>query len=135
MTDVNVNDNLRQRNLSVTTNVERVGHVDEKAANPVVTPSAGTHGLRDPFVMRRQDGTFAVLATDLNGKDFTQQNQYIHLWDSADLRSFTGYRRVRMPSMTTHIWHPRGSGMPAATSTASSTRPAAATSAATAGRR
>jgi len=74
--------------------------------NPVVTPTAGTGGLRDPFIMRKQDGTFVVLATDLKGTDFSQQNQYIHIWDSADLRSFTGYRRVRMHTMPTHTWAP-----------------------------
>ena len=53
--------------------------------NPVVTPTAGTLGLRDPFVLRKQDGTFVVLATDLNGTDFSQNNQYLHVWDSTDL--------------------------------------------------
>jgi non-reducing end alpha-L-arabinofuranosidase len=74
--------------------------------NPVVTPSQGTGGLRDPFILRKQDGTFEILATDLNGTDFTQNNQYIHVWDSTDLRTFTGYRRVKMHSMTTHTWAP-----------------------------
>ncbi|PRX96745.1 glycoside hydrolase family 43 protein [Allonocardiopsis opalescens] len=73
---------------------------------PVATPTAGTGGLRDPFIIRRQDGGFAVIATDLRGTDFTQQNQYIHAWDSADLRSFTGYRRLRMHGMPTHTWAP-----------------------------
>ena len=74
--------------------------------NPVVTPSQGTGGLRDPFILRKQDGTFEILATDLNGTDFSQSNQYIHVWDSTDLRTFTGYRRVKMHSMTTHTWAP-----------------------------
>jgi hypothetical protein len=74
--------------------------------NPVVTPSQGTGGLRDPFILRKQDGTFEILATDLNGTDFTQNNQYIHVWDSTDLRTFTGYRRVKMHSMATHTWAP-----------------------------
>jgi hypothetical protein len=74
--------------------------------NPVVTPTAGTLGLRDPFIQRKQDGTFVILATDLNGTDFTQNNQFIHVWDSVDLRSFTGYRRVRMHTLTTHTWAP-----------------------------
>ncbi len=74
--------------------------------NPVVIPTAGTRGLRDPFIQRKQDGTFVVLATDLSGTDFTQPNQYIHAWDSADLRSFTGYRRLRMHTMNTHTWAP-----------------------------
>ncbi|MEV0460054.1 glycoside hydrolase family 43 protein [Catellatospora methionotrophica] len=74
--------------------------------NAVVTPTAGTGGLRDPFILRKRDDTFVVLATDLTGTDFTQPNQYIHVWDSADLRSFTGYRRVRMHTMNTHTWAP-----------------------------
>lgn len=74
--------------------------------NPVVTPTAGTLGLRDPFVLRKQDGTFVVLATDLNGTDFSQNNQYLHVWDSADLTSFTGYRRIRMHGLATHTWAP-----------------------------
>ncbi|MEV4627371.1 glycoside hydrolase family 43 protein [Micromonospora sp. NPDC049523] len=73
---------------------------------PVVTPTAGTLGLRDPFVFRKQDGTFVVLATDLNGTDFGQNNQYLHVWDSTNLTSFTGYRRIRMHTLNTHTWAP-----------------------------
>jgi hypothetical protein len=73
---------------------------------PVVTPTAGTKGLRDPYILRKQDGTFQVLATDLAGTDFSQDNQYIHVWDSANLTGFTNYRRVRMHSMATHTWAP-----------------------------
>jgi hypothetical protein len=74
--------------------------------NPVATPTAGTGGLRDPFVFRKQDGTFVVLATDLNGTDFSQNNQYLHVWDSVNLTGFTGYRRIRMHSLNTHTWAP-----------------------------
>lgn len=74
--------------------------------NPVVTPTAGTLGLRDPFILRKQDGTFVILATDLKGTDFGQNNQYLHVWDSTDLRSFTGYRRIRMHNLNTHTWAP-----------------------------
>lgn len=79
----------------------------------VVYPTDGTRGLRDPFIFRKQDGTFVVLATDLNGLDFTQQNQFVHIWDSVDLRSFTGYRRVRMHSLPTHSWAPEAFWDPA----------------------
>jgi non-reducing end alpha-L-arabinofuranosidase len=74
--------------------------------NAVATPTQGTLGLRDPYLLRKQDGSFVVLATDLNGTDFGQQNQFIHIWDSADLTSFTGYRRVRMHTLPTHTWAP-----------------------------
>lgn len=74
--------------------------------NPVVTPTAGTGGLRDPFIMRKQNGAFVVIATDLKGTDWSLQSQYIHVWDSADLRSFTGYRRLKLHEMATHSWAP-----------------------------
>ena len=74
--------------------------------NPVVTPTAGDLGLRDPFVFRKQDGTFVVVATDLRGTDFTRNSQYLHVWDSTNLTSFSGYRRVRMHTLNTHTWAP-----------------------------
>ncbi|MFD6426887.1 glycoside hydrolase family 43 protein, partial [Streptomyces sp. NPDC060198] len=74
---------------------------------PVVTPTAGTKGLRDPFILRKQDGTFTILATDLNGTNWGETNQYIHAWDSTDLRSFTNYRRLKVHSLAaTHAWAP-----------------------------
>jgi Alpha-L-arabinofuranosidase B (ABFB) domain len=74
--------------------------------NPVVTPTLGSKGLRDPFILRKQAGGFVVLATDLNGTDWNYQSQYIHVWDSADLRTFTGYRRLKLHDMNTHSWAP-----------------------------
>jgi non-reducing end alpha-L-arabinofuranosidase len=75
--------------------------------NPVVTPTQGELGLRDPFVFRKQDGTFVVVATDLRGTDFSRVSQYLHVWDSTNLTSFTGYRRIRMHTFAgTHTWAP-----------------------------
>ncbi|GAA2915476.1 hypothetical protein Acy02nite_69930 [Actinoplanes cyaneus] len=73
---------------------------------PVATPTAGSLGLRDPFLLRKQDGTFVVLATDLYGTDWSYQSQYLHVWDSTDLRTFTGYRRIKVHSLATHAWAP-----------------------------
>lgn len=73
---------------------------------PVVTPTLGSKGLRDPYILRKQDGTFVVLATDLNGTDWTYQSQYLHVWDSVDLRTFTGYRLLRVHSLASHAWAP-----------------------------
>ncbi|MFY1673852.1 glycoside hydrolase family 43 protein [Plantactinospora sp. WMMB334] len=75
--------------------------------NPVVTPTAGERGLRDPFVFRRRDGTFVVVATDLSGTDFSRTSQYLHVYDSTNLSSFTGYRRLRMHTYSNvHTWAP-----------------------------
>ncbi|MPY35917.1 alpha-L-arabinofuranosidase [Streptomyces adustus] len=74
--------------------------------NPVVTPTEGAGGLRDPFILRKQDGTFIVLATDLKGTDWSYVSQYVHVWNSADLRTFTGYHRLKLHDMNTHSWAP-----------------------------
>jgi hypothetical protein len=76
--------------------------------NPVATPTAGMPGLRDPYILRKQDGTFVVLATDLRDRVFNPNNQFIHVRDSTNLTSFSNYRRVRL-----HISARRsGSGSP-----------------------
>ncbi|MEV6344104.1 glycoside hydrolase family 43 protein [Actinoplanes sp. NPDC051851] len=72
----------------------------------VATPTSGSLGLRDPFILRKQDGTFVVLATDLYGTDWSYQSQYLHVWDSTDLRTFTGYRLLKVHSLATHAWAP-----------------------------
>ncbi|MBB2747288.1 UNVERIFIED_ORG: hypothetical protein FHR35_007167 [Microbispora rosea subsp. rosea] len=74
--------------------------------NPVVTPTAGQLGLRDPQVFRKNDGAFVVIATDLKGTNFGLNSQYLHVWDSTDLTNFTGYRRIQMHTMNTHTWAP-----------------------------
>ncbi|SPF02111.1 glycoside hydrolase family 43 protein [Streptomyces sp. MA5143a] len=74
--------------------------------NPVVTPTAGDGGLRDPFILPKQDGTFVVMATNLKGTDWTRKTPYIHVWDSADLRSFDNYRLLKLHDMATHTWAP-----------------------------
>lgn len=70
--------------------------------NPVAVPTAGQLGLRDPFVLRKQDGTFVVLATDLKGTNFGLNSQYLHVWDSTDLTSLTGYRRIQVHTLGAH---------------------------------
>lgn len=74
--------------------------------NPVVTPTAGDLGLRDPFILPKQDGTYVVMATNLKGTDWTKKTPYIHVWDSADLRSFDNYRLLKLHDMATHTWAP-----------------------------
>jgi hypothetical protein len=67
---------------------------------PVSTPTAGRKGLREPFVHRRQDGSFVVAALDLTGPG----PEYLHIWDTTDLARLTGYRHVRLGAMDTHAW-------------------------------
>jgi hypothetical protein len=80
---------------------------------PVADPTRGSGGLRDPFILRKQDGRFVVLATDLNGTDWAYQSQYLHVWDSADLRTFSNYRLLKVHSLATHAWAPEAVWDPA----------------------
>lgn len=77
--------------------------------SPVATPTAGMQGLRDPYILRKQDGTFVVLATDLRGRVLNLNNQCIDVWDQTNLTGFANYRRVRLHSMNTHSWAPEAS--------------------------
>jgi hypothetical protein len=76
------------------------------SGNPVAHPTLGYQGLRDPFILRKQDGTFVVMATNMNGTNFTQTSPAIHIWDSADLTAFSNYRLVRMTATNMHAWAP-----------------------------
>jgi len=68
--------------------------------NAVVTPALGTKALRDPFLYRMPDGSFTIVATD------NWNSEYIHIWSSPDLRSFTDERLVRMNTSGMHSWAP-----------------------------
>ena len=74
--------------------------------NPIATPTLGSGGLRDPFILRKQDGAFVVLATDLKGTDWSYQSQYLHVWDSTDLVTLRNYRLLKVHSLATHAWAP-----------------------------
>lgn len=68
--------------------------------NFVVKPALGTKALRDPFFYRMPDGTFTVLGTD------NWNSEYIHIWSSPDLRTFTNERLVRLNKTGMHSWAP-----------------------------
>lgn len=51
----------------------------------ILTPTAGTGGIRDPFIHRLNDGTWVVLATDIADGNFWAPNPNIHVWTSPDL--------------------------------------------------
>ncbi len=75
--------------------------------NPILRPTLGVKGIRDPFILRKQEGGFVVMATDLIGLCFTCVSQYIHIWESPDLITFNNYRLLRMhTSNTMHTWAP-----------------------------
>ncbi|KAI0020347.1 beta-xylosidase/Xylanase [Xylariomycetidae sp. FL0641] len=85
------------------------------AEEPVLTSSMGTGGLRDPFVMRSNDGgTFYVLATDLSIGSGTSWDdavrtgsRYIEIWETNDFVTWSDQRHVEVsPATAGMTWAP-----------------------------
>ncbi|MFF0095191.1 glycoside hydrolase family 43 protein [Streptomyces canus] len=85
----------------------------ELAAIPPLAPAGG--GARDPFLVRTVDGSgFHLLATDLRihggagwEEAIAHGSRNLLVWDSADLSSWEGPRRVEvMPERAGCVWAP-----------------------------
>ncbi|WP_199442176.1 glycoside hydrolase family 43 protein [Umezawaea beigongshangensis] len=81
---------------------------------PALVSTVGTKGVRDPFVMRKQDGTFVLVATDLRmyrGPSWDQVqrtgSRSIVVWESADLVTWSAPRAVVVADSTAgNVWAP-----------------------------
>ncbi|GAA1849329.1 alpha-L-arabinofuranosidase C-terminal domain-containing protein [Myceligenerans crystallogenes] len=82
---------------------------------PVLASELGTQGLRDPFVMRKADGSgFVMLATDLKiagGGNFGDAQETgsrsIMIWESPDLVNWSEQREVVLaPENAGNLWAP-----------------------------
>lgn len=63
----------------------------------IIKTTIGNGKVRDPYIMRKKDGSFAVIATQ--GWD----TQYIYLWDSEDLVSYQNERLVKVAERSDNI--------------------------------
>ncbi|TDC01495.1 alpha-L-arabinofuranosidase [Micromonospora fluostatini] len=76
---------------------------------PILTPTVGTRGIRDPFLFRLNDGTWVLAATDIPvGGNFWAPNPNIHIWTSRDLVNWSSDRllNVNWPNPTSFTWAP-----------------------------
>jgi beta-xylosidase len=82
---------------------------------PVLTSTMGTGGVRDPFIIRSNDGsTFYLIATDLSIGSGTswdsavrQGSRYIEIWESNDLETWSEQRHVLVsPETAGNTWAP-----------------------------
>ncbi|MBC3761451.1 AbfB domain-containing protein [Quadrisphaera oryzae] len=76
---------------------------------PILDPTAGTGGIRDPYLLRLQDGTWAIFATDLApGVDFARPNPNIHMWTSPDLVNWSADRLISINGANpdSYTWAP-----------------------------
>lgn len=74
-------------------------------ADAVLTPKKGVKQIRDPFIMRKKDGSFAIFAT--NG----WSSPMISIWDSENLETFENERLCKLAekggvSSGFHTWAP-----------------------------
>jgi hypothetical protein len=81
---------------------------------PVLVSTVGTRGVRDPFIMRKQDGTFILIATDLRiyqgaGWDASQRtgSRSVVVWTSSNLINWSAPRLTTVMNSTAgNVWAP-----------------------------
>lgn len=82
---------------------------------PILTSTKGTTGLRDPFLLRSNDGKkFFLIATDLSigsgtswGNAVKFGSRYIEVWESTDLVNWSEQRHVQVsPPEAGNTWAP-----------------------------
>lgn len=91
---------------------------------PILVSTVGTKGVRDPFILRKQDGTFVLIATDLriygNGNwDASQRtgSRSIVIWESSDLINWSAPRLQQIADSTAgNVWAPEAIWNPATNS-------------------
>jgi hypothetical protein len=74
-----------------------------KGNTPILNATLGSKSVRDPFLMRKKDGSFAVIATQ--GWD----NPSLYIWDSENLTSFSNERLVKVSNFGPRAWAPEAS--------------------------
>ncbi|KAI1360140.1 glycosyl hydrolase [Xylaria arbuscula] len=89
--------------------------VELNGGEAVLRSTAGTMGLRDPFIMRSHDGTkFFLLATDLSIGSGTSWDaavrtgsRYLEIWETEDLVTWSAQRHVLVsPETAGNTWAP-----------------------------
>jgi len=72
-------------------------------AQPILTSTLGTKGLRDPFIFRSKEGDrFFLMATDLSvgttgfGGSTNRGSRYLEIWESTDLVNWGQQRHVEV---------------------------------------
>ena len=81
---------------------------------PVLTSTLGTEGLRDPFLIRGGDGTYYLLATDLQihgsgnfGDAQETGSRSLMVWESTDLVNWGEQREIELaPENAGNLWAP-----------------------------
>ena len=81
---------------------DALNFTDLNGGKPIILSKYGTKGLRDPFIIRSQEGDkFYLLATDLSmastgdwGQASSHGSRYLEIWESTDLINWSEQRHV-----------------------------------------
>jgi hypothetical protein len=101
--------------LAASNGNDALNWVELNGAQPILTSSLGTKGLRDPFIIRSHGGSkFYLLATDLSIGSGTSWDasvrtgsRYLEIWESSDLVSWSAQRHVLVsPATAGNTWAP-----------------------------
>lgn len=108
--------NGEQLYMSVSNNNDPGSWTNVNGGQPVVTSDVGTKGIRDPSLIRSQDGSkYWIIATDLKvngigwtGNNFTEYgSKGIVVSESTDLKTWTrAALRIVSPSNAGMTWAP-----------------------------
>ncbi|MEO5914794.1 MAG: AbfB domain-containing protein [Luteolibacter sp.] len=82
-------------NLQIATSEDGLDWMPLNQNEPVLVSRLGQKGLRDPFFLRKKEGGFVVLATNLTGLNRIATPE-IHVCETADFITFDNARLVRL---------------------------------------
>jgi hypothetical protein len=66
--------------------------------NAVLHPTLGQQGIDDPFILRKPDGHFIIIASDKRRAGRSGASKFLHVWESRNLIDFAQYRLVQVHS-------------------------------------
>ncbi|KAL8396856.1 hypothetical protein RB594_003810 [Gaeumannomyces avenae] len=108
--------NGEQIYMSVSNNNNPGSWTNVNSGQPVLTSNVGTRGVRDPSLIRSQDGSkYWIVATDLKvngigwaGNNFTENgSKGLVVWESTNLKTWTSSAlRIVSPSNAGMTWAP-----------------------------
>ncbi|KAH8164923.1 hypothetical protein CIB48_g3329 [Xylaria polymorpha] len=110
--DSKAGENIR---LATSNGNDALDWIEVNGGQPVLTSTAGTKGLRDPFILRSHDGSkFYLLATDLSIGSGTswdsavrKGSRYLEVWETTDLVTWSAQRHVLVsPATAGNTWAP-----------------------------
>lgn len=108
-------DGQERVSLAVSKGNDALSYIPLNGGKPMFVSKYGSRGLRDPFILRKQDGGFAIIATDLNVAALRKRfdvgqcvgSRYLEIWESNDLVHWSDQRHVLVsPENAGNSWAP-----------------------------